>query len=289
MREQQLSLNGGSTQPLKQLAAQLIDPRHRDHYAELIAWIESVPPTDEIARIAFLLGYLTLIGRGLPEEIASERQQFRELLAKSYSALQQAVKLQAEYYDKLTHRLSKLPEEIAAGVKPAEIAKSMGESFRQQLAVTGIEETKGFLIAATADLRRVAGALDAAIKPISERYGNLIDQLATQAGKVEEQTNKLLSKANSLEEKNSKLREQIQRIEWYWFATAIVVLLLIGWFFGAQWQTRKEGELSNAITVLQQQIEGMNDTLKHPVQSDPALKKKKTAKGRETNARAADQ
>jgi len=228
MREQQLSLNGGSTQPLKQLAAQLIDPKHRDHYAELIAWIESVPPTDEIARIAFLLGYLTLIGRGLPEEIASERQQFRELLAKSYSKLNELVKQQADYYDKLTHRLSKLPDEIAAGVKPAEIAKSMGEAFRQQLAATGIEETKGFLIAATADLRRVAGALDAAIKPISERYGNLIDQLATQAGKVEEQTNKLLSKASSLDEKNAKLTQKLKRVEWYWFATAIILLLLGG-------------------------------------------------------------
>ena len=46
-----------------------------------------------------------------------------------------------EYRIRLEERLAKLPEEIAAGVQPEEIASAMAESFRQQIADVNLEQS----------------------------------------------------------------------------------------------------------------------------------------------------
>lgn len=98
-----------------------------------------MPPNDESVKIAQLFGFLTLIGRELPESLAEERKQLRDMLSKAYTALQQEIKTNAGYHEQLNQRLSKLPEELAAGVRPADIAKAMSEAFRQQIAATGLQ------------------------------------------------------------------------------------------------------------------------------------------------------
>jgi hypothetical protein len=154
----------------------LPDPQDREWFAGLVSYVDSLPSNDEFVKIAQLFGFLTLIGRELPENLAQERGRFRELLVKARTDFIQQIKTNAGYHDKLTERLNKLPEEIAKGVKLEAIAKVMSEAFRQQIAATGIQETKNLLSAATSDLKTVTRDLDAAVKPVTDRYGSLAAQ-----------------------------------------------------------------------------------------------------------------
>ncbi len=69
----------------------------------------------------------------------------------------------------------------------------MSESFLQQLVKTGIQETQTLLSATTSDLKKTTQALDSAVKPITEHYGNLASQMETQAARIDSQSGKARS------------------------------------------------------------------------------------------------
>ncbi len=54
-------------------------------------------PNDEFVKVAELFGFLTLMGRELPDAIAAEQSKMREFLVKAYGALQQEVKTNESY------------------------------------------------------------------------------------------------------------------------------------------------------------------------------------------------
>jgi hypothetical protein len=257
----QSSANGvARTRPdaLSSLAARLPDPQDREWFAQLVSYVDSLPPNDEFVKVAQLFGFLTLIGRELPETLAEERKQLRDMLSKAYTALQQEIKTNATYHEQLQQRLSQLPEEIAAGVRPADIAKAMSEAFRQQIAAIGLQDVKAVLSTTTTDLRQVARDLDAAVKPIAGRYGTLSDQIEKQASALDHQANRLLRAADALNKKNSELLQQVNSLSWYWYAAAGLVLLLLGGFCGVTWEHRNFGDtvsaLQDQITHLQQSV-----------------------------------
>src|SRR5579884_2804526 len=64
---------------------------------------------------------------------------------------------------------------------------------------------------------------------------------------------------------------------------------LVGGFLGVQWQARKQSQMAEAITALQQQIEQMNDTVKHPPQPAPAQTKQTRKHQLRTSSSAAEQ
>jgi len=100
-----------------------------------VSYIESLPPTDELVKVAKLFGFLTLMGQQLPDAIEAERGELRKLFTGAYTAFQQEVKTSQTYHDKLNERLSRLPDEIASGVKPDDIAAVMAERFRRHCQV----------------------------------------------------------------------------------------------------------------------------------------------------------
>jgi chromosome segregation ATPase len=260
----QLSLDSAArakSDPLTSLAARLPDPQDREWFAGLVAYIHSLPPQDEFVQVAQLFGFLTLIGRELPEQLDEQRQQLRKLLLDAHAEFKKQVQTNASYHDRLAERLNRLPEEIANGVKPAEIAKAMAESFRQQIAATGLAETKSLLSAATNDLRRVTRDLDEAVRPLSERYGSLAGQIERQAANIDSQASKLISAANLLQRKNSELLQDIQNLHWYWFVAAALLFVLLGGILGATWEKHDLGDL---VVGLQQQIAQLEQTVRTP-------------------------
>jgi hypothetical protein len=60
------------------LAARLTDPDDREAYAALISYFDSLPPGDDLAQIAKLLGFLTLLGQHIPDAMAEFLETFRQ-------------------------------------------------------------------------------------------------------------------------------------------------------------------------------------------------------------------
>ncbi len=256
--------------PLLSLAEHLPDPKDRAWYGALVSYVHSLPPEDELVQVAQLFGFLTLIGRQLPESLAAEQAKWREFWGEAYPALQEEVRLHERYYQQLQERLNRLPDEIAAGVQPAAIAKAMGESFRQQLRTTGIEESKTFLTDATRDLKRVAGDVAVAVTPIAGQYADIgttikgkIDALEAAATALNLSAIRLTNTAGTVDLKNTELARQVQDLQWWIIPAVALALLLAGAFAGSGWEQRHSDE-----TILQ--LQGQVAQLQRTVQALPA-------------------
>ena len=86
----------------------------------LVSYFDSLPPDDEMFRLARLLGLLTLVGQRIPEAAAT-------LTAE----LQAQAKAASAYYELFNDRLTRLAAEITEGVDTSTIARAMAESVRQ--------------------------------------------------------------------------------------------------------------------------------------------------------------
>ena len=222
--------------PLSSLAQRLPDPQDREWYGKLVSYIHSLEPTDELVKIAQLFGFLTLMGQELPAAIGKEQNSLREMLLKAHEALQKLVATNAGYHEALKQRLSKLPDEIAAGVKPEVIAKAISESFRQQLVATGIQEAQVFLAQSTRDLKRVTAELDKAVQPLVGRYGTLADQMDHKAAVLTTAAGRLQDAAIAVDRQNSELLTELRQWDWWVLPCAALVLLLVGAWAGYSWE-----------------------------------------------------
>jgi NTP pyrophosphatase (non-canonical NTP hydrolase) len=102
------------------LAGRLTDPQDREAYARLLSYFDSLPPDDEMFRLARLLGLLTLLGQRIPEAAASLTAEMRTQ-ADAASAC----------YKLLDERLDRLVGEITEVIDASTIARAMTESVRQ--------------------------------------------------------------------------------------------------------------------------------------------------------------
>jgi len=157
------------------LAARLTDSQDREAYAALVSYVNELPPDDEFAKVAKLLGFFTLMSNNLPEALADEARAIRllsERIEKANAALDE--------------RLSKLPSEIAAGLDPSAIAKEMSHSFRQQLSQTALHETASLMKAAVITLKSLSTELVTTLQPISVTLGEQTTTLLATLKQVDE-------------------------------------------------------------------------------------------------------
>ena len=120
----------------------------------LMCRVERVPEHDEMFRLVELLGLLALVGQHIPDALA---EMLVELRAQANAA--------SEYHAQVDGRLASLPDEIAAGVDVDAMTKGMAESFRQQLATTGLENTANLLRDASKEIAGLSGQISASLKP----------------------------------------------------------------------------------------------------------------------------
>jgi hypothetical protein len=237
--------------PLLSLAKRLPEAQDREWYAALVSYIHSLQPTDELVKIAQLFGFLTLMSRDLPDAIAKEQNELREMLLKAQADFQKQVATNAGYHDELNKRLSQLPAEIAEGVKPDAIVKAMSESFRQQILKTGLQETQTLLSAATSDLEKTTQTFDAAVEPITTRYNNLASEVEKQADRLDAKGSQLSRTADTIQRKNAELVAEVRSLSWIWLVTVGVAILLVGVFGGITWEQHNVGDL---VVNLQNQV-----------------------------------
>ncbi len=258
--------------PLLSLAKQLPEAQDREWYAELVSYIRTLQPTDELVKIAQLFGFLTLMGQKLPEEIADKQSDLRDMLLKAQAAFQKHVETNASYHEKLNERLNQLPVEIANGVKPEAIVKVMTESFRQQIQKTGLQETQALLSVATNDLKKTTKDLCAAIEPITAQYNDLAYKVEKRAANLNTQGNNLAQTAEKIQKKNAELVAQAQNVSWWSIVALTVFALMAGVFGGITWEQHNVADL---VVGLQNQIGKLQQAVQTPISSvaDPAGRK----------------
>jgi len=117
--------------PLLSLAKQLPEAQDREWYAQLISYIHTLEPTDDLVKIAQLFGFLTMMGHKLPEAIQEKQSDLRDMLLKAHLEFREQVQTNANYHAELNKRLT------AAGSFPSSFSQSLPASRRPQFQPAG--------------------------------------------------------------------------------------------------------------------------------------------------------
>jgi len=150
--------------------AELLPAEQRPHWYRDMAHLRRLPADDEMLRIARAMGFLALVTRQTPAQIAIEREQIATILGDSVKAMQSARQEAIALHRQLDERLTQLPETIAEGISPAAIAAKLSESLRQQFVQSGIPETAQALAVVSKQTKQIAGEFDRSSKELTDSY-----------------------------------------------------------------------------------------------------------------------
>ena len=150
--------------------ARLLPADQRPLWYRDMAHLRRLPDDDEMLRIARAMGFLALVTRQTPAQIAIEREQLATILGDSIKAIQSARRDAVALRQQLEERLAQLPAEIAEGISPAAIAAKLSESLRQQFVASGIPETAQALAVVSKQTQQVAGEFDRSSKQLTDSY-----------------------------------------------------------------------------------------------------------------------
>jgi hypothetical protein len=225
------------------LSAHLTDPGDRETYAALISYFHSLPPGDELLRLAQLLGFLSLLGERLPDALSG-----------FLATLQEQTQTAGEYQAQLEKRLAQLPNEIAAGVDPGAIAKVMSEAFRQQLAAVGLEESARAIGASAAGIKKLSTEMPEYLKPLTA---------------ISAELKKVSNASAELRQYNVDLVAQVAEERWQWKLVFCVAILCVGFLFGIAFEKRSTG---NSIVGIEERVIEMQQqpAASHPVAGNGA-------------------
>ena len=143
----------------------------------------------------------------------------RDALAEFLTELRSQTKVAVDYHDNLDKRLDGLPQEITAGVNIAAIAKDMGESLRQQLTATGLENAANLLRNSAREITALSTQISATLKPVSQEYKTISSTISVEL-------TKFTNAAERLESHNAHLFEQERTNSRLWQGMLALVLFL---------------------------------------------------------------
>jgi ElaB/YqjD/DUF883 family membrane-anchored ribosome-binding protein len=150
--------------------AALLPAEQRPLWYRDMAHLRRLPADDEMLRIARAMGFLALVTRQTPAQIAIEREQIASILDDSVKAMQSARQDVIALHRQLEERLTQLPGTIAEGISPAAIAAKLSESLRQQFVQSGIPETVQALAVVSKQTKQIAGEFDHSSKQLTDSY-----------------------------------------------------------------------------------------------------------------------
>ncbi len=143
---------------IDRIADALPEELRKDYYRE-VSHCRTLPENDEMLRILRAMQFLTLLIHQAPGQVAVEREQIAEILARSIEAMQATHQASIAYQKQLEDRLAKLPEEIAEKIGVEAIAAKLSESLRQQFHGTGLPQIGDSIGVQVKTLRQASGQL----------------------------------------------------------------------------------------------------------------------------------
>jgi hypothetical protein len=199
------------------------------------------------------MGLLSLLGQRVPDALAGAMTELRELTDAA-----------GNYHAQVDKRLASLPDEIAAGVDVEAMAEGMAESFRQQLAATGLQTTAALLRSASKEITALSGQISAALMPAAQEYKNVSATISSELGR-------LTLASDELRRRNTQLLAQEQTNSWWMQCFLMMAILLAGIIAGVYVE---KGQTTEALVNLGTQVE----RIQTPVAAVPVVAPKKNRK-----------
>jgi hypothetical protein len=244
---------------LSSLAARLTEPEDRETYAALISYFNSLPERDEMFRLAELLGLLALVGQHIPDALAEMLVEFR---AQATAA--------REYHAQVDCRLASLPQEITEGVDVTAIAKGLAESFRQQLAATGLETTANLLRNSSKEITALSGQISASLKPTAQEYQSI-------TATISQELARLTLASDQLRNHNAQLTMEQRSNHWWLYGSLMLSILLVGIVIGIY---AEKNQTTEALVNLGTQVQRIQMPAAASVAVPPAKKSRKQSSER---------
>jgi ElaB/YqjD/DUF883 family membrane-anchored ribosome-binding protein len=212
---------------VEEVAALLPEESRLGWYQNVRPWLRMLPPDDEVAHLAYSMGYLALLTRSTPALVAAERVKLSALLQRLTDEMTGAVKTTAQYHQKLTDRLDGLPAEIAQGLSPNALAAEIVTGVREQFLKCGVPEAGRLLREQGDSLRKLAAAHAHTLADLRQQLDDsrsrakyVLDSVACSADVAKK----------SIDQWNSEMR-QVQWIQMGWtLLTGLLLGALLYWW-----------------------------------------------------------
>jgi ElaB/YqjD/DUF883 family membrane-anchored ribosome-binding protein len=180
-----------------------------------------LPPDDEIAHLAYSMGYLALLTRSTPTVMATERAKMAALLQRLNDEMTGTLKTTADYHQKLNDRLTALPAEIAKGVNPTALAAQLAAGVREQFLKCGIPEAGALLKEQGESFRQQADAHAHKLMEVQEKL------FACQY-RVRFVLDDVASSADSAKKSIDQWNRQMRKVQWVQIGSAWLIGLILG-------------------------------------------------------------
>jgi ElaB/YqjD/DUF883 family membrane-anchored ribosome-binding protein len=205
-----------------EIAALLPEDSRLGWYQNVRPWLRMLPPDDEIAHLAYSMGYLALLTRNTPAVMATERSKMGVMLNRLNDEMTGALKTTADYHEKLNNRLTALPAEIARGVNPTALAAKLVAEVREQFLNCGIPEA-GRLLKEQGEIFQKQAAAHA------HKLMEVQEKLYACQHRVTLVLDDVVSAADSAKTSINKWDREMREVQWVQIGSA----WLIGLFLGA--------------------------------------------------------
>lgn len=208
--------------------AELLPADSREHFYRRMAHFRNLSPEDDMLQIAEAMGFLALVIRQVPGEVADERLKVEALFEKTVTALRHLHEQALAYNRELDRRLENLPASIAFALNAESVAAFLSESIRQRLQETGLPAISQTLATQAQEMHGCSVEFAKAVETFSDPdYGalpRLHRALSSMQADLENASNHVRNIARSI-------ANDLQRTVLLFTLAA----LLLGFFLGIQW------------------------------------------------------
>ena len=210
-----------SLQWVDEVAALLPEESRFGWYKNVRPWLRMLPPDDEVAHLAYSMGYLALLTRTTPELIAAERVQFAALFHRLTEEITGSVKTTAVYHQKLNDRLMILPGEISQGLSPAALAAEIVDGVKEQFLRSGVSEAGRQLNEQGYQLRELVSTQNHVLAEFRQ-------QLNDSRSHVTWVLNSVVSSADSAKKSIDLWNHEMRKVQWIYLGLVLLIGLLLG-------------------------------------------------------------
>ncbi len=202
-----------------------------EYYREMM-YCCSLPENDEMLRILRILQILTALMEGVPSRVTVEREAMERLFRETLSELKTVLRSSESFQKQLDLRLVRLPGEIAEGIKPGDIAKSINESLQRQFDASTIPQTGAALMAVAEQIGTVHSEFRAAANSIGNAYRGSAAQ-AREA--IDKMRTTIEASAEAARSASVGLMVTFKNAYWKVLISAAIAALLVGFVIGASY------------------------------------------------------
>jgi hypothetical protein len=209
--------------------ARLLPVADREHFFRRMAHLRDLSPNDDMLQIAEAMGFLALLIRQAPPEIANERAKLEALFQDALGTLKHVNDSALAHHRDLERRLENLPAAVALSLSPQNIAALLSESLRQQFQETGLPALAETVAVHTQTLRKATSDFAKAFESFSDPECGATARVHRAMTCVH---GDLDSAANRVRALTNALGKDLRRAIFLLCTGALVVGFFLGKFYG---------------------------------------------------------